>query len=102
MASDKLEPLASVLTAALLTVISIVLCLVIAWFTGGREPFPLIAIFCGATIVTCWAVTLSFAALITVVRCSRAIRREVAVEKGLVPAGGTAVGRTVPFDGTAV
>ena len=66
-AVESSEPRASIRSATLLTVIIIVLGVVIASFSRGREPYLIAAILCGVMIATCWAVTLSLVVVIRLV-----------------------------------
>jgi hypothetical protein len=57
----------------------------IASVSRGRDPFLIAAGICGVMIVTCWAVTLSFAVLVLTLRPVRERHRRALLEKRQAP-----------------
>jgi hypothetical protein len=72
-------------SAALLTLIIVALGVLIASVSRGRDPFLIAAGICGVMIVTCWAVTLSFAVLVLTLHPLRERLRRVSQENRRVP-----------------
>jgi hypothetical protein len=68
-----------------LTLTIVVLGVVIASFSRGRDPFLIAAGICGVMIVTCWAVTLSLAVLVLTFHRLRERHRRVSHENRRVP-----------------